>query len=285
MSQSIGVVVVTYYSEATIERCLRELLADRLVDRVVVVDNDSRDETVEIVHTLTADPRLSLFLNESNQGFAAACNRGASALSEPYVAFVNPDVFIGADGLSAALQPMADQPDVGMMGVEHRDESGAVDIASRRNHPELWATLLRRGDRSEWFEPRHPAEPVQDVDAVSGALMLMPTSLFTLIGGFDDEFLMHGEDLDLCRRVRQAGYRVVVANEVAVTHVRGVSSRTRPMWVTVQKHRGLWRYFVKHEWRTRTAWQRRWVAMGLIAHCLLECASMGWARLLQRVQQ
>ena len=81
------------------------------------------------------------------------------------------------------------------------------------------------------------------------------------------------------RRVRQAGYRVVVANQVTVTHVRGVSSRSRPYWVEVQKHRGLWRYFNKHERRLRTPWQRRWVATGLFANLLWVCARRLWVSL------
>ena len=91
------------------------------------------------------------------------------------------------------------------------------------------------------------ATPLQPVDAVSGALMVLPRSLFARIGGFDEGYRLHAEDLDLCRRVRQAGAMVAVANEAEVLHVRGVSSRARPLFVEWHKHRGLWRYFRRFE--------------------------------------
>ena len=92
-----------------------------------------------------------------------------------------------------------------------------------------------------------PARAVQPVDAVSGALVLMPRTLFARIGGFDEGYRLHAEDLDLCRRARLAGATVAVANDVSVLHVRGVSSRSRPLFVEWHKHRGLWRYFRKFE--------------------------------------
>ena len=88
---------------------------------------------------------------------------------------------------------------------------------------------------------------LQAVDAVSGALMVLPRTLFDRVGGFDEDYRLHAEDLDLCRRVRDAGATVACANDVRVVPVRGVSSRSRPLFVEWHKHRGLWRYFGKFE--------------------------------------
>jgi GT2 family glycosyltransferase len=77
--------------------------------------------------------------------------------------------------------------------------------------------------------------------------MVLPRPLFARIGGFDAGYRLHAEDLDLCRRARAAGAAVAIANDVIVLHVRGVSSRARPMFVEWHKHRGLWRYFRKFE--------------------------------------
>ena len=93
---------------------------------------------------------------------------------------------------------------------------------------------------------------LQQVDAVSGALMLLPRILFARIGGFDVRYRLHAEDLDLCRRVRDAGAVVAVANDVRVLHIRGVSSRSRPLFVEWHKHRGLWRWFRKFEAKQRS---------------------------------
>jgi hypothetical protein len=93
---------------------------------------------------------------------------------------------------------------------------------------------------------------LQQVDAVSGALMLLPRILFDRVGGFDTAYRLHAEDLDLCRRVRDAGGAVAVANDVQVVHARGVSSRSRPLFVEWHKHTGLWRWFRKFESKRRS---------------------------------
>ena len=77
--------------------------------------------------------------------------------------------------------------------------------------------------------------------------MLMPRVLFAHVGGFDEGYRLHAEDLDLCRCARESGATVACANDVQVVHVRGVSSRSRPLFVEWHKHRGLWRYFTKFE--------------------------------------
>jgi N-acetylglucosaminyl-diphospho-decaprenol L-rhamnosyltransferase len=91
------------------------------------------------------------------------------------------------------------------------------------------------------------SQPLQAVPALSGALMLLPRTLLARLEGFDQRYRLHAEDLDLCRRAREAGAYVAVANDVRVVHVRGVSSRSRPVFVEWHKHRGLARYFRKFE--------------------------------------
>jgi N-acetylglucosaminyl-diphospho-decaprenol L-rhamnosyltransferase len=244
----IGVVVVTHASAATIEACLFRLLAARDVFRVVVIDNASPDDTAERVARMAMrDARLSLVVNDENRGFSAACNQGATAIAQPWVAFVNPDLYVERDTLSRLVRHARERAGAGLLGVELVDEEGRVDPASRRADPSLREQIVHLGRRDNLYLGRDPAVVLQPVDAVSGALMLLPTGLFVRIEGFDEGYRLHAEDLDLCRRVREAGYEVLVANDLRVVHVRGVSSRRRPAWVAWHKHRGLWRYFRKFE--------------------------------------
>jgi len=92
--------------------------------------------------------------------------------------------------------------------------------------------------------------------------------MFVSLGGFDGGYRLHAEDLDLCRRVREAGHTVLVANDVRVVHVRGVSSRTRPVFVEWHKHRGLWRYFRKFEGRSAGLLTRTMAFLAIWAHFL-----------------
>ena len=242
----IAVVVVAYNSEETLDECLARLRAAQGVEEIRVVDNASRDAGIDIVqrHAL-ADARLRFIANPDNPGFAVACNQGAAASTAPWLAFVNPDCFIEADTLARLRDAAASRGDA-LVGGVLRGEDGALDAAARRRDPDF-AAMLRSRRARELSIPRDPATPLQLVDAVSGALMVLPRSLFARIGGFDEGYRLHAEDLDLCRRVRQAGAMVAVANEVEVLHVRGVSSRARPLFVEWHKHRGLWRYFRRFE--------------------------------------
>jgi GT2 family glycosyltransferase len=106
---------------------------------------------------------------------------------------------------------------------------------------------------------------LQLVDAVSGALMLLPRALFARIGGFDGGYRLHAEDLDLCRRARAAGSTVAVAKDVRVFDVRGVSTRARQMFIELHKHRGLWRYFRKFEAPRRSLLVRASVFIAIFA--------------------
>lgn len=242
----IAAIVVSHDSAETLDECLARLRAARGVAEIRVVDNDSRDGSVEIVqrHAL-ADPRVRFIANPDNPGFAVACNQGAGDSHAPWLAFVNPDCLVEADSL-ARLHAHAEALDGGLLGADLVDDAGHRDAAARRRDPDFVA-MLREPSRARLGIQPEPANGLQVVDAVSGALMLMPRALFARIGGFDEGYRLHAEDLDLCRRVRYAGAVVACANDVRVVHVRGVSSRSRPVFVEWHKHRGFWRYFGKFE--------------------------------------
>ena len=242
----IAVVVVAYNSEETLDECLSRLRAAEGVAEIRVVDNASRDASLDIAQRhAVADARLRFIANPDNPGFAVACNQGAAASTASWLAFVNPDCFVETHTLACLRDAAATRGDT-LVGSVLRGEDGTLDAAARRRDPDFRA-MLRSPAARDLSLPRDPAQPLQPVDAVSGALMLLPRALFARIGGFDEGYRLHAEDLDLCRRVRQAGGVVAIANDTEVLHVRGVSSRRRPLFVEWHKHRGLSRYFRKFE--------------------------------------
>jgi N-acetylglucosaminyl-diphospho-decaprenol L-rhamnosyltransferase len=246
----IGVVVVTHRSATTIDDCLSRLRATQGVAAIRVVDNGSGDETLAIVQRhACADPRLRFVANPDNPGFAVACNQGAAALDAgpAWLAFVNPDCLVGRDDLARLRTHAAGIDGEVLLGADLVDEAGARDAAARRRDPDF-ARMLRDPLRATSLAiAPDDSLALQPVDAVSGALMLLPRALFERIAGFDEGYRLHAEDLDLCRRARDAGARVAVANDVRVLHLRGVSSRPRPVFVEWHKHRGLWRWFERFE--------------------------------------
>lgn len=271
MSPAIAAIIISYQSASTLDACLLRLREARDIAEIRVVDNDSTDGTLEIVQRhASADARVRFIANPDNPGFAAANNQGVADSQAPWLAFINPDLMVGPETLALLRERALPLGDC-VLGVEQVDEDGRPDDAVRRRDPDFAAMLRNPGQGGKLAIPVDRSQPLQTVPALSGALLLMPRALFDRIGGWDAGYRLHAEDLDLCRRAREAGAVIAIANDLQVTHVRGVSSRSRPFFVEWHKHRGLWRYFRRFE-----APQRPW---------LVRCAVWGaiWAHALVQV--
>jgi GT2 family glycosyltransferase len=266
--RDIRAVVVTHCSATTIAECLQRLLAVPEIAEVVLIDNGSDDDTVaRALPFAESEARVTLRVDPENPGFATACNDGALDCKQPWLAFVNPDCMVDADTFVRLIAHARAVPNLGALGCVQVDADGVEDAAVRRRDPSLRKVLFAGGARSA-LHVAGDGSAVQRVDALSGALMLMPTKVFEQVGGFDSGYRLHAEDLDLCRRVRDAGFAVCIANDVRVTHLRGVSSRRRPLWVEWQKHRGLWRYFHKFEAAQTSLPMRAVLWCALWVHCI-----------------
>jgi GT2 family glycosyltransferase len=269
LNAAIAAIVVTYQSGSTIDACLSRLRQSQDVAEIRVIDNGSVDGTLDIVQRHAShDPRVRFIGNPDNPGFAAANNQGAADSHSPWLAFINPDLMVEPETL-ARLRDRAHVLGDCLLGVEQVDEHGHADEAVRRRDPDFLAMLRSPGSGSKLAIPRDPAQTLQPVPALSGALLLMPRTLFDRLGGWDAGYRLHAEDLDLCRRAREAGAVVAIANDLQVTHVRGVSSRSRPFFVEWHKHRGLWRYFRRFEAPQRSLPVQVAVWGAIWAHALL----------------
>ena len=272
---SIRAVVVSHCNATTIVECLQRLLAATEVAEVVLIDNGSDDDTVaRAIPFVEKEARVTLRVDPENPGFGTACNSGAMDCTQRWLAFVNPDCMVAPDTFVHLLAHARTNPKLGALGCVQIDAQGFEDAAVRRRDPSMRKVLFAGGARGA-LHVASDGNAMQSVDALSGAMLLMPTAVFTQVGGFDADYRLHAEDLDLCRRIRDAGFAVCIANDVRVTHLRGVSSRRRPVWVEWQKHRGMWRYFSKFE-AAQTAlpmravlWLALWAHMALLFPFLL----------------
>ena len=270
MNNAIAVVVVSYQSASTLDQCLQRLRAADDVAEIRVVDNASRDGSMTIVQRhAVADARVRFIANPDNPGFATACNQGARETQSAWLAFVNPDLMVEPQTLSALRDRGAALGDC-LLGVEQVDEDGVADAAVRRRDPDFAAMLRNPGAGSRLAVAVDRTESLQVVQALSGALLLMPRGLFERLDGWDAGYRLHAEDLDLCRRAREAGAVIAIANDLQVLHLRGVSSRSRPYFVEWHKHRGLWRYFRKFEAPSRSLPVRAGVWCAIWAHAALQ---------------
>jgi GT2 family glycosyltransferase len=276
-----SVVVVAADSGPLLQACIDSALASQSPVEVILVDNASSDGEVERAQSRhAADARLRVLRNEANLGFGPACNRGAALARGDALLFLNPDCELRVDTVPGLRRALQENPRIGVLGVTVCNPDGSPARGNRRRDPCLSRALASLSGLSRWasrwpalagveMPPGNAGDPVESVEAISGACMAMPRAAFERIGGFDEAYFLHVEDLDLCRRARDAGLVVAIAHPLRVVHAQGSSSRSRPLFVARHKHRGMWRYFLRFDPAARNPLLRSLVWLGLWSHFLL----------------
>ncbi|HRD72846.1 MAG TPA: glycosyltransferase family 2 protein [Aquimonas sp.] len=250
----VSAIVVTHHSDSVLMKSLHALERQPELKDIFVVDNGSQPSP--IVPTRLGELRIELRCNIDNPGFAVACNQGAAAALSEYLLFVNPDCFLHDGALTAMLEVFEQKSNVGVVSGFLLEADGSPQVQARRLDPtpeRLWSAL--RDGRQTLHPATTGANGVEQVEAVSGALMLMRRDVFHALGGFDTGYRLHFEDLDLCRRLRQQGYACYVQHAARALHLKGTSSRRNPVWVEWQKTRGFLRYFQRFDAAGRSAWK------------------------------
>jgi N-acetylglucosaminyl-diphospho-decaprenol L-rhamnosyltransferase len=250
---SVDVIIVAFNSGHWLARAVQSALNARLVDSVIVVDNASTDTSLS---HLPLDPRLHILRNARNLGFATACNLGAARSAAQQLLFLNPDCILAVNDVAQLAAHL--QADVGIVSAQLLNQDGSSQAASLRYDPTPRRAIAQAlGLAQLGVHQAAPATPgVVQVQACSGALMLMPRALFTQMDGFDSGYFLHCEDLDLCRRVRAAGWRVLVDTRVRVLHNKGTSSSGNAQLVARAKYAGMLRYFQKFD-AAQSSWPMR----------------------------
>ena len=235
---SLSIVIVNWNSGEMLRRCL-ESMADsaelRRVARVVVVDNNSHDLSCHDLPSLPVP--VTLIRNDSNRGFAAACNQGADACPADYLLFLNPDSLLQPGSLSAPLEFLdaREHQDVGICGIQLVDENGRVARSCSRlpTFFSLMTLALRLSGLSKRLFPPHFMKEwdhaeTRVVDQVIGAFFLVRNSLFQQLGGFDERFFVYFEEVDFCERTRQQGLKTVYLATAQAVHIgAGCSSQIK----------------------------------------------------------
>ena len=278
----VSVIIVSADSGPSLRDCVKSVLACTTPLELLLIDNASSDSIPQaIARARENDPRLKVIYNHANLGFGPAVNRAAAQAHGETLLILNPDCLINQDALQRLLDVLAGEKKAGLVGAVVCDEQGVPDPASFRRDPVLGralATLLKRkGGVNAQEVPDH----VVEAEAVSGAVMVMPLRVFELLHGFDEKYFLHCEDLDLCRRVRDAGWRVLLAGDVRVLHGKGGSSRHRPVFVSYHKHRGMWRWFRKFDPAARNPLTAAVVWLGIWTRFLLKIPGQ-WLRAARR---
>jgi len=255
--ERVSAIVVSYRTGPVLFDCLNVLLADPDVYEVLLVDNGNPAETMARVAELAAraGSRLVVVGDGVNRGFAAGVNLGAEEAAGDRFLIINPDALLRRGSIAMLEAARAGRPEPAVVGGRIHGEGGVEQRGARRRRLTL-ASAVRSftGIRAlEALGPAFadfnmdrdpaPAGPVE-VGAVSGALMYLSGDAFELLGGFDERYFLHVEDIDLCRRAELAGGSVIYSPLAGAYHV-GQTSDAPSMVVERHKAAGFRRYFRK----------------------------------------
>jgi GT2 family glycosyltransferase len=259
--ERVCVLIVNYNSGQWLGRCVRALKGKgSRLPPIRILDNGSVDGSADRLPDM---PGLSITRSETNLGFGPGINTLARDVTQEYMLILNPDCLLVAESLERLIEELDAWPGAALVSGRIFDMSGNEQRGSRRQlpSPKRLRNEVLRFHFSSGVDLTHlPApEAACEVEAVSGACMLVRRSQFKALGGFDTGFPMHFEDLDLMARLRATGQTIRLVPEVAISHAGGISSKHRPLQVEFDKHRGLWRYLVKHcraqwPWWSRPLW-------------------------------
>lgn len=270
----VSVVVPVHDDRRNLDRCLSALAAG--VHELIVVDNASLDGVRELLRECFAGVRC-VELDE-NRGYAAAANAGLDVASGRYVLLLNSDAWPLGDAVERLVAYADARPDVGVAGPRLVNPDGTLQ-RSVRGFPTLWrlATeflfLRKLAPRSRalnafygaGFEHETPAE----AEFLKGAALLLRRDALAQVGGLDEAFFVFSEDVDLCYRMRAAGWKVAFVPDAEFVHVGGAS--TLPRWDRMfrEQLRGHVVFFAKHHGLRQAAWARRIMLAGLALRALL----------------
>lgn len=233
-SIDISIVIVSYNVRYFLEQCLRSILqhSSNLIVEIIVVDNISTDDTMEVVPKLFPD--IIFIRNNENVGFARACNQGMKSSKGNYVLFLNPDTIIEEGTLSTCLQYMNAHDDVGAVGVRMIDGAGNFLEESKRGEPSLFRSFWKLSGISRIFPNSasfngynlgHIGEFEEaEVEVLCGAFMFCRRDVLAQTLGFDEDFFMFGEDIDLSKRIRDGGKKLVYLPSTTIVHYKGQST-------------------------------------------------------------
>ncbi len=249
---AVSAIVVSYHTGPLLADCLAAL--DReAVGEIILVDNGNPAGAVDAAAADIAIP-VRVLTGHGNIGFAAACNRGAKAAAGEFFLFINPDAIIAEGGVARMLTDGASLTRPWLMGVKLVDPDGEEQRGSRRAELTPWRAIFDASQLStlapQVFSPFNlhqtpPPESLAEIATLSGACLFLPSQDYAAMGGMDEGYFLHVEDIDFCKRFRDAGGKVWFNPHVSVTHHKS-SSAAPVREVEAHKTRGLIRYFDTH---------------------------------------
>jgi len=264
ISPDVSIIIVSYNTRDLLKRCLSSLLQESsgINCEIIVIDNGSDKENSADVVT-SQFPGIKLIVSDINVGFGAANNMGFRIAKGRYIALLNSDAFLHPNALSIAIEKMDANPKIGLGGAKLVGEDGSWQPSARMFPSPLNDFLYLSGLATKYPHSRFfgradrtwaPVEEPTEVDWVPGAFSIIRREVLEQIGYFDERFFLYYEEVDLCKRIKNAEYSIWYWPDVIVTHLGGETCKKNShlMFSSSGSQLVLWRmrsallYFRKH---------------------------------------
>ncbi len=251
----LSIVIICWNDWKVIENCLGSIFAatHEVEYEVIVSDNGSTDGSVEKIRAQF--PAVQVLENGANLGFARGNNAGIGQARGEYVLILNPDTIMHEGSLDRWVRCADGHPEAGAFGCRVQNPDGSYQ-RSARPFPTISRYLVsafglrflghwKRSVLSDEYEGWE-GDTEREVDWQSGCCVMLRRDLLNQLGGFDEQFFYQFEEVDLCRRVWNAGYRIRFTPQVSITHLGGQSVNRFPVRFAIEVCRNGYRYFYKH---------------------------------------
>ncbi|PTM08349.1 MAG: glycosyl transferase family 2 [Bacteroidetes bacterium] len=242
----LSIVILNYNVKYFLELCLKsvEQAITTLDAEIIVVDNDSSDESCEMVQEKF--PLVTLISNTNNVGFAKANNQGVAVAKGAYVCILNPDTVVAEDTFIMLIKFAKSKPNLGAIGCKLIDGSGAFLPESKRNIPVVKVAMQKLFGNGKTYYANHINENgVGEIEVLVGAFMFLKRDVYNQVEGFDEDYFMYGEDIDLSYKLLQAGFQNYYFGETTCIHYKGEST-TKDKKYTKRFYDAMKLFYKKH---------------------------------------
>ena len=231
----ISIVIVSYNVKYFLRQCLQSIYQSDFDGQfeIIVVDNNSLDDSVQMVEQ--EFEKVRVIKNDENLGFSKANNAGFSAANGKYILILNPDTLISEQTLKKCFDFCESNENIGALGVKMYDGSGQYLPESKRGFPTPLQSLYKISGISKLFNRSAyingyylghlPEDQINEVDVLTGAFMFCNARILKTLGGFDEDYFMYGEDIELCYQIKNEGYKLVYFPESSIVHFKGESTK------------------------------------------------------------
>lgn len=271
----LSVVVLNYNTKDMLVDCLASLQKVRgEVDfEVIVVDNGSTDDSVESIRKLSST--IKVVENKANLGFAAGNNKVKSLAKGKYILFLNTDTKVHSSTLRQVKNYMDKNTEVGALSCRLEMANGKLDPDSRRSFPTPWISFTHFSGLESLFPHSKlfsqyrfghiPENNVQEVDVIQAAFFLTRRKILDEVGWFDEDYFLDGEDIDLCWKIKKAGYKIIYYPKVSILHLKkGTKGKTKRSKQTVTSGMDAMEIFYKKHLKQQYSFVVNWVILGSI---------------------